>query len=487
MHGERFWARRLHVSWLLATLFAAVVGGIALAAVVQPPLTGGVLIVTATLLAGISFHARRRWSLAPLLLCGVLLGLARGGMAQTELTRYEPYYGREVTVRGVIAEDPTLVEGGEQRVRLREVTIKGHRLPGIVWVSSYATADLKRSDVVAFEGELGEGFGNLPASMWRAELVEADRPMYADLPRQVRDTFAEKGAGEAIPEPQVDLGMGFLTGQKSALPPEIDEQLRLLGLTHVVVASGYNLTILVRFGRGLLARRSKYLALASSLLLIAAFVGVTGASPSMSRAGLVAVLSLLAWYVGRTIHPIVLLCLAAGATAFVQPSYVWGDLGWLLSFASFAGVMLVAPLIRDYFFSGRMGDQPLVRILIETLSAQLATLPLIVYVFGQYSPYALLANVLVLPLVPLAMLLTFAGGLIALLMPAVATIAGFPATLVLSYMTSVIDWMASWPGAAAELQMSLPLALAGYALLLAACLYLWRATHHNFRRDSLIE
>lgn len=480
-------ARRLHVSWLIAGLMAGIATGAALVIVARPPLTGALLIVCALLLVGVGLHARRVWALLPMLFCGILLGLARGGDLQMDLQKYEPFIGRTITIAGVIAEDPSLAAEGEQRLRLRAVTIDDHKLPGIVWVSTFETAEFKRSDLVVLRGTLSEGFGNLPASMWRAQLVSADRPAYADLPRQTRDIFAEQGAQRAIPEPEVDLGMGFLTGQKSALPPDLDEQLRLLGLTHVVVASGYNLTILVRFARGLLARRSKYLALASSLLMIAAFIGVTGASPSMSRAGLVAVLSLLAWYVGRNIHPVALLLIAAGSTAFVQPSYVWGDLGWLLSFLSFAGVMLLAPLIRDYFFAAKTGNNWIVRILVETMSAQLMTLPLIVYVFGQYSPYALFANLLILPLVPLAMLLTFAGGLLALASAPLASIFGFPATVVLKYMTSAVEWMARLPGVATELTVALPVALFGYAVLLVIGLYLWRSTRHNFRRDNIID
>ncbi len=76
-------------------------------------------------------------------------------------------------------------------------------------------------------------------------------------------------------------------------------------------------------------------------------------SPSMSRAGLVAGLSLLAWYYGRRIHPLVLLPLAMAITVMVQPSYAWGDLGWQLSFAAFAGVLIGAPLIQAYFLATR--------------------------------------------------------------------------------------------------------------------------------------
>ena len=149
---------------------------------------------------------------------------------------------------------------------------------------------------------------------------------------------------EVVKEPQASLGIGFLTGQRSTLPDSLDEQLRIVGLTHIVVASGYNLTILVRFARRLFVRYSKYWATVSASVMICGFVLVTGFSPSMSRAALVTGLSLAAWYYGRKIHPLVLLLFAAAITVLINPSFLWGDIGWALSFTAFAGVMLLAPL-----------------------------------------------------------------------------------------------------------------------------------------------
>ena len=70
----------------------------------------------------------------------------------------------------------------------------------------------------------------------------------------------------------------------------------------------------------------------------------------MSRAGLVAGLGLLVWYYGRKTHPFVLLSFAAAVTLIVNPSYLWGDLGWYLSFGAFIGVIVLAPLIHRYFW-----------------------------------------------------------------------------------------------------------------------------------------
>ena len=87
--------------------------------------------------------------------------------------------------------------------------------------------------------------------------------------------------------------------------------------------------------------------------MILSFMAMTGFSPSMSRAGLVAGLSLAAWYYGRTIHPLVLLPVAAGTTLLINPQFGWNDLGWQLSFAAFAGVIILAPLLQRYFFGDK--------------------------------------------------------------------------------------------------------------------------------------
>lgn len=206
----------------------------------------------------------------------------------------------------------------------------------------------------------------------------------------------------------------------------------------------------------------------------------------MSRAGLVAALSLVAWYYGRTIHPGVLLVVTAAVSVLVQPSYLWGDVGWLLSFASFAGVMFMAPLLQMYFY-GEKKPGVLRQILGETFSAQLMTLPLILVTFGVVSNVALIANLLVLPLVPLAMLLTFITGLVAIIMPAIASFVALPAYWLLSYMTWVIEYLAELPWASVEVQIDWVAGLTMYGALLIVLVALKRKTHMNFRKVNIVE
>ena len=144
------------------------------------------------------------------------------------------------------------------------------------------------------------------------------------------------------------------------------------------------------------------------------FIMLAGASPSMLRAGLVTGLSLLLWYIGRSIHPVVLLVVTAGITILCNPVYLWGDASWLLSMTAFAGVMLWAPAFQaaiQRLLRLRKEPNAVLRIIIETGSAQLLTLPISLYIFGAVSLVALPVNILVLPLVPLAMALVFTTGL----------------------------------------------------------------------------
>lgn len=416
---------------------------------------------------------------------GLICGLQRGGSLLLEQKPLQDLVGQEVLLSGRISEDPTYDINGDLRLRLKQVSIGGDTLSGDVWVSTGEKLDIKRSDNIEIEGQLSKGFGVITASVYRAHVVSVERADYADVARDVRDEFAQ-GIRASIQEPQASLGAGFLLGQKSALPEKLDIELRLLGLTHVVVASGYNLTILIRFARRLFNRISRFSALALSGGLVYGFTQVTGWSPSMTRAGLVATLSLLAWYYGRKFHPFVLLSFSAGLTVMVNPTYAWGDIGWLLSFTSFVGVIILAPLIQSFFWGSKKPNFAK-QIVVETMSAQVLTLPIIMYVFGQYSPLALLANLLVLPLIPLVMLLTFLAGIVGIFASSLAGIIGWPAESLMRYMTFVIDRLSELPAASSEVAVSITGVIIMYLSLITAIVFLFRRTRLSFRDYNVIE
>ena len=379
--------------------------------------------------------------------------------------------GQEVVVRGCLSEDVDKSESGQLSIRVDIVSIDDRQESGRIYLTSSSLENPpRRSDEIVFRTKLTDGFGNFAATGWRVKITEIVRR--ADFMRDLRDDFSDK-VRQFLPSPEVDLGMGYLLGQKNSLPVGLEEALRITALTHIVVASGYNLTILVRFARRFLAPLSKLLALLASGILIVSFVVMVGFSPSMVRAGIVAGLSLLAWFFGRQFRPGFLLALVATITLMINPGNIY-DLGWQLSFGSFFGVMILAPILKRFFIGPVDKPSMLGQVFFETISAQIATLPMIVYMFGIASIVSIAANLVVLPLVPLSMLATFLTGLFGYLLPILAPLFGLLAHLLLGFSIGAISFFASIPGAQVELEVSLSVVLIAYGILALGCLVAYR-------------
>lgn len=479
---EAWWTERIHTSWFFAWISVAILVGIAIAPSTNATFLDISWLIIATSLLVTVLIKRTRYMVGLVIVAGLLLGLWRGSVANVALAAYQPFIGKSVIVSGHVSEDTSYGKKGDLRFRLDNVHIEGRLLAGTIWVSTTEQSDIKRGDYVTLSGLLGEGFGNIPASMFRAHITRIERPNPGDIGRRTRDWFGV-GVSRAMPAEDASFAMAYLVGQKLNTSEVLIDQLRTIGLIHAVVASGYHLTVLVGVVRRLFVKISKYLSTLLAAGMITGFILITGFSPSMSRAGLVSGLSLAAWYYGRVIHPLVLLPFAAAITAVARPEYVWGDVGWYLSFIAFTGVILCAPLINSYFW-GKKQPNLLRDVLVATFAAQIATLPLTIHVFGYYSVYALLANLLVVPLVPLVMLLTFISGIAGLVMPGIASWFGLPISAILQYMLSVVDWIAHLPGAKTELNISIQIVVVSYIVLGGITLYLWRTTGYDFRADK---
>ncbi|HCH34673.1 MAG: hypothetical protein UY35_C0007G0019 [Candidatus Saccharibacteria bacterium GW2011_GWC2_48_9] len=479
--------KRTHPVFIVASLSSGILLGCLLAyAAPSAWLTSWVWWIVWLFWLCVCFWRSLKWAVVVALLVGMMMGYGRGASELASWVNVEQYGGQQVMLRGVVREDPEKGAGSELRLRLDSVSIDGETRGGVYWVTvSGDAANIERSDAVSVQGELQEGFGTFAASMFRAQVNTIEKGVRFDPLLGVRNSFAD-AIHSTIPDPQAALGIGYILGQKRALPLDFEEALLLVGLTHVVVASGYNLTILVRLSRRLFERVSRYTSVMVSGGLIVAFIGITGLSPSMSRAGLVAGLSLVAWYYGRTVHPAILMLVTAALSVLFNPSYLWGDVGWMLSFAAFAGVMFLAPLLQAYFY-GEQKPGIFRQILGETFSAQLVTLPIILVAFGVMSNVALVANVLVLPLVPLAMLLTFFAGLATLISPIFGEYASIPAYWLLSYMKTIIEYFAELPWTSTKAEASIATATAMYAVMLLLIVVLKRSTGLSFRRVNLVE
>ena len=477
--------KKVHISWLVAS-FAA---GLLLGAAITPALlhieTNYTLIAISLTLTASALAWGKTVALPIALAGGLSLGLWLGLNNYESYEEYSVHYGDSITLSGTVSRDINLTEDGQQQIRLDDVELESENYPGEVWLSTYAQLEVKRGDNITAAGTLSEGFGTFAAAIYRARITEVVRPEPGDVGRVARDWFALR-IKESIPEPESTLGISYFTGHRQALPSDISERLRILGLSHIVVASGFHLTIVVRYLRRAISSTSKYLATFLSLVAIVGFLFVTGFSTSMTRASLVAGLSLLAWYYGRNIHPVVLLLIVAAMTIVISPQFIWGDMGWYLSFAAFTGVIILAPLINSFFFGDKEKQGAIHYTLLATTSAQITTFPIVAFAFGHYSPLALLANLVMLPLVPIAMLLTAVAGIVESISSTLGSVAGLPAYGILLYMTNITEWLASSPWAAGEVSFSLHHVVYSYTAILLLIIILRLLTGHKLKRETVV-
>lgn len=417
-------------------------------------------------------------------LIGLNLGLWRGAELYNQLHNYQRFQDQKITIIGTVLDDAVYSDRGQLEFRVSDVTEaeSSIQLPGTISVRGFDAPSIRRGDVVSAEAKLRGGFGSRQGYMSYASIEVISRDQ-SSLERIRADFMA--GVYTALPDPHASLGLGFLVGTRTLLPDDLSEALAITGLTHIVAVSGYNLTILVRMARRLFAERSLFLSMAVSVGLIVCFILVTGLSPSIARASVVSGLALIAWYFGRAIKPTVLLLTAAVITAMANPFYLWFDLGWYLSFAAFAGILILAPLIANRYFKKK--PKIFGQIMLETTCAQLLTLPIIAFVFSEVSVISLIANLLVLPLIPLVMLSTLVAGLAGMSLPYLSGIAAWPAEFMLTYVIDIVFWLSEAPWAMVQLNMDWQQLTWLYASLTLVILGLLRRTTRPLKSTAVIE
>ncbi len=280
----------------------------------------------------------------------------------------------------------------------------------------------------------------------------------------------------AIPEPEAGLASGILVGLRERVSRETADDFLVTGLTHVVAISGWNIALVAGIATAVLratglGRRPR------SLVVIVAIVGYTviaGAEASVIRAAVMGGVVIIARESGRPSGAAAALGLACWGLLLAQPSMI-DDIGLQLSLAATAGLLALGGPAEAAVKRVTRGHTP--RWFDETLgvslAAQLSTLPLILVHFGRLSVISPLANLLVAPVVPLAMLGAAVGTLLgplvtgslsALLLAPLLVATWLPLTL----MTRGAGLLAQVPMANLELPPPVDLAAAAVALAVLA-------------------
>ena len=274
-------------------------------------------------------------------------------------------------------------------------------------------------------------------------------------------THAQAVLRTLLPEPEASLLSGILLGIESGIPAAPRQAYNTTGTAHIIAISGFNIAIIAGlfsrlFTRWLGARRGAL----ASLLGIAIYTVLVGASASVVRAALMAGLAIVGQRLGRQGDALAGLGAAAIVMTAANPYTLW-DVGFQLSFGATLGLVLYADPLKIAFvravgrwttaeraarLAGPIGEYALF-----TLPAQVTTLPLTAAYFHRLSLVSWIANPLVLPAQPAVMVL---GG-VAALAGSIWLPLGRPLAWIawpfVAYTNRVVEWFAGWPSASLPL------------------------------------
>lgn len=257
---------------------------------------------------------------------------------------------------------------------------------------------------------------------------------------------------KSLSEPQASFLGGLILGAKKAIPDSLMTAFNRTGTTHIVALSGYNITIIavmvMNLCKALWIPRKKSFWI--SVLAIVFFILITGAPASAVRAGVMGVLVLLATQLGRLSRVTNTLILAALVMLLINPKVLAFDAGFQLSFLATIGLVFLSPKLEKYFqklpnYFGLRDN------LVATSSAIIMTTPFMMYQFGRFSIVAPLVNVLILPVIPIAMAFGFVLGLAGLLWLPFGQIIGWMAWVILSYIIFIVETFAKFSWASIQI------------------------------------
>lgn len=266
-----------------------------------------------------------------------------------------------------------------------------------------------------FRGEnvemLGQGF--CPLALLRQRIVQAQS---AWLPKTT-DGYSPEGL----------LISSMVLGQKAVnLPYPLRELFGQVGLSHLLAASGFQVSLLVGSTLGVTKALPRKIRFALGLSVLGLYLGLTGFQASVARAGLMWFGILLGDYLERRVKPLGALLVAATLLLIINPLWI-GDLGFQLSFLATFGIIVTSP-----YFAGQLTFLPpkIADLLAVPLAATLWTLPLLLSQFSQFVWVSIPLNILASPLVEI---ISF-GGMISAI-----------AALIIPVVGSAIAWVLSFP------------------------------------------
>jgi competence protein ComEC len=431
--------------------------------------------------------AQRRLTLIVIFFLAATLGLARVQWADyPSLAKWQSLAEQTVTFTGVVVTEP------DERENNLRLTIKPEEYPFKVLAVVPRQAGLYYGDELQVSGKLLRPENFLTTTGREFDYVNylaKDDVLFQVLNPQLKKVATDRGwwvtkkllavktwwldsLGRVVPEPQAALGAGLVVGAKHSLGDEWQQIFRRAGIVHMVVLSGYNVTIIADSIVKIFSFLPRVWSLSFGGVGIALFAVLVGGGPSVIRASIMALLVLLARGTGRIYDVRRALFLVAAVMIMWEPRILFFDPGFQLSFlATFGLLYLSEPLEKKLTWLPEWGG--LRGATTSTLATQIFVLPWLLYQTGEISIVALPVNLLVLAAVPLTMLLVFIAGAAGLVSALLALPFGLLAYFFLSYDLYVAKFFANLPGATWTIPAFPLWCVGGAYLIYLYLLYAW--------------
>lgn len=263
----------------------------------------------------------------------------------------------------------------------------------------------------------------------------------------------------------------------------IEEAYRKSGVIHVLAVSGMHLSIfscLVAGALGFLQRKAwqRWLRFLLVALCVWGYALLTGLSPSVCRAASMFCFVGFGKCMGRDVKSIRSVAVSALFLLVLYPGLLQ-DVGFLLSYAAVAGLIFLTPLVERFWQPRQKALRFFRDLAVSSVSAQMATLPICLCVFGAFPTYFLIGNCLVSPMVNIALPLGIAVTALVFVWQAAAFFTAGIFGWLLRVMNAAVLTIQDWP--AAMLHLSIPLFAAVWLYGTIACF--WR----SFSRFSVLE
>ena len=390
------------------------------------------------------------------------LGVLRYDFKETRNAELENKIGQKISFQGVIIDEP------DEKENYTRLVVEEDKTKTKILAAARRYPIFRYGDRVEIFGKLGqpEKFSDFDWPVYLAKediyfemaypqikLISSDGGFW--LKRQlfgIKEKFIAN-LSAVIPEPNAGYLAGLTVGAKQAMPKSLLEDFRKTGVIHIVVLSGYNVTIAAYAIMKILGFLPQIVGISLGIFGIMLFALLTGASATVVRASIMASLALLARATGR-IHQITVALLAAGFLMILHnPKILRFDSSFQLSFLATLALIYVSPIVEN-----KLSFVPkkfnLREIAGATISTQIFILPFLLYKMGLFSAVALAANLLILIFVPATMFFGFASGIAGFISQILSIPFGWIAYAFSAYELWVVDIFSKLPFASFNISIS---------------------------------